>query len=237
MPINRITSDSLFIDIEHHFRISAGPGAGKTHWLVEHIKNVLHRSKRLGKTRKIACITYTNIAVETILNRLGTSANHLEVSTIHSFLYAHIVKPYASYIAKEYGLNVGEMDGHDDIILSNYSFINDWKQRTGQKRIRSDNEVVAAFRKTRWKFDGNDLICKPDYPIKVDNYSIKTDSYFEYKKMAWGKGVLHHDDVLFFAYQLIEKYPFIFSLMSFKIQIRFRQQFCIKSDSVKRLLE
>ena len=27
-----ISSDSR-IDINHHFRVSAGPGAGKTHWL------------------------------------------------------------------------------------------------------------------------------------------------------------------------------------------------------------
>jgi len=51
-----ITSDVLLIDIEQHFRVSAGAGAGKTHWLTEHIKNVLHRSDRLAKTRKIACI-------------------------------------------------------------------------------------------------------------------------------------------------------------------------------------
>ena len=81
---NSITSDDL-IPIEQHFRVSAGPGAGKTHWLINHMKNVLHTSLRLGKTRKIACITYTNIAVLTILSRLGTSSNSVEVSTIHSF--------------------------------------------------------------------------------------------------------------------------------------------------------
>lgn len=32
-----ITSDDL-IPIEQHFRVSAGPGAGKTHWLINHIK-------------------------------------------------------------------------------------------------------------------------------------------------------------------------------------------------------
>lgn len=89
-----ITSSDL-IPIEQHFKVIAGPGAGKTHWLVNHIKNVVKNSVRLEKTRKIACITYTNIAVETIMKRLGTSiANRVEVSTIHSFLYRHVVKPY-----------------------------------------------------------------------------------------------------------------------------------------------
>lgn len=79
-----ITSDDL-IPIEQHFKISAGPGAGKTYWLINHIKNVLHTSTRLYRTRKIACITYTNIAVETILTRLGSSSDRVEVCTIHSF--------------------------------------------------------------------------------------------------------------------------------------------------------
>ena len=92
MAATQITSDSL-IPIEQHFRVSAGPGAGKTHWLINHIKNVLHTSSRLQNTRKIACITYTNVAVETILKRLGNASNRVEVSTIHSFLYKHIVKP------------------------------------------------------------------------------------------------------------------------------------------------
>lgn len=112
---------------------------GKSH------KNVLHNSVKLFRTRKIACITYTNIAVETILKRLGTSSEQVEVSTIHSFLYKNIVKPYATFIATEFGLNVAEMDGHDEIILSNYSFLQEWKTRTGQQRINDDNKVVEAF--------------------------------------------------------------------------------------------
>ena len=93
--------------------------------------------------------------------------------------YKHIIKPYASFIAAGYGLNIEEMDGHDDIILSNYSFLNDWKTRTGQQRIRSDNEIVAAISKAKWRFDGKDLVCKPDYPMRVDNYPIKNDSYYD----------------------------------------------------------
>ncbi|WP_198023103.1 UvrD-helicase domain-containing protein [Paenibacillus zanthoxyli] len=115
-PMIKIDSDTL-IPIENHFRVAAGPGAGKTYWLVKHMKNVLNHTQRLKKTRKIACITYTNIAVETILNRLGTNINQVEVATLHSFLYKHILKPYASYLDKEYELNVKEMDGHQDTVV------------------------------------------------------------------------------------------------------------------------
>ncbi|MGC3978403.1 MAG: UvrD-helicase domain-containing protein [Paludibacteraceae bacterium] len=118
-----ITSADL-IPIEQHFRVSAGPGAGKTHWLINHIKNVLYTSSRLCKTRKIACITYTNIAVETILTRIGSSSDRVEVSTIHSFLYKHIVKPYIQFIANEYELNVNKIDGHDEVTIGRGRIIN-----------------------------------------------------------------------------------------------------------------
>lgn len=225
MPITTINSDTLISDIESHFKVSAGPGAGKTYWLVNHIKNVLHNSNKLFRTRKIACITYTNIAVDTILKRLGTSSEKVEVSTIHSFFYKNIVKPYASFIADEFGLNVAEMDGHDDIVLSNYSFLNDWKIRTGQQRITDDKIVVEAFTKLKWKLEGGDLKIKTDYPILVGKYPIKNDSYFEYKKMMWAKGLLHHDDVLFFSYQIVKKFPFVVIILNAKFPYIFIDEF------------
>ena len=35
-----ITSEQT-IPIDEPFKVSAGPGAGKTHWLISHIKNVV----------------------------------------------------------------------------------------------------------------------------------------------------------------------------------------------------
>jgi len=234
---NSITSDDL-IPIEQHFRVSAGPGAGKTHWLINHMKNVLHTSLRLGKTRKIACITYTNIAVLTILSRLGTSSNSVEVSTIHSFLYKHIVKPYARFIANDYGLNVAKMDGHDDVILSNYSFLDELKQATGQQRITDNSALVGAIANSRWRFnpEGN-LDVKPDYPQRVGGYSIKNETYLQYKKNAWAKGFVHHDDVLFFSYQLLTKFPFILSVLRAKFPYFFIDEFQDSNPIQVRILE
>lgn len=226
MSVTSITSDTLFSDIEHHFRVSAGPGAGKTHWLVEHIKNVLHNSNRLSNSRKIACITYTNIAVETILNRLGTSAEQVEVSTIHSFFYKNIVKPYVHFIAPEYNLNIAKMDGHDDIILTNYKFLSEWKSRTKQQRITDDNLLAIAFNNIKWKFEASgNLSAKTDYPHKIGYYPIRNDSYYVYKKMSWEKGVLHHDDVLFFSFEIVKKHPFVLDILRTKFPYFFVDEF------------
>lgn len=225
MPVTKINSDTNISDIESHFKVSAGPGAGKTYWLVNQIKNVLHNSNKLFRTRKIACITYTNIAVDTILRRLGTSSEQVEVSTIHSFFYKNIVKPYASFIAIEFGLNVAQMDGHDDIVLSNYAFLNEWKVRTNQQRIRDDKIVIDAFTNLKWKIENNELKVKTDYPFKVGGYPIKNDSYFEYKRMMWEKGIVHHDDVLFFSFQIINKFPFVKNILSAKFPYIFIDEF------------
>jgi DNA helicase-2/ATP-dependent DNA helicase PcrA len=225
MSLTTINSDTVITDIDKHFKVSAGPGAGKTYWLVNHLKNVLHNSEKLLRTRKIACITYTNIAVETILRRLGTSSEQVEVSTIHSFLYKNIVKPYATFISTEFGLNVAEMYGHDDIILSNYSFLQEWKARTGQQRINDDKKVVEAFSKLKWKLESGVLMIKTDYPVLIGKYPIKNDSYLEYKKMMWAKGLIHHDDVLFFSIQITNKFPFVLNVLNAKFPYIFIDEF------------
>jgi len=89
-----ISADDKISDLETHYIVSAGPGAGKTRWLINHIKNVLNNSARLSNNRKIACITYTNVAAETILERLGYNGDRVEVSTFHSFLYKNVIKPF-----------------------------------------------------------------------------------------------------------------------------------------------
>ena len=139
-----INSNDKLDDIEHHFRVLAGPGAGKTYWLVNHIKEVLHTSKRLDKSRKVACITYTNTAVEIIRDRLGSSSNQVEVSTIHSFLYKHIIKPYMHFIADDYGFNVSRLDGHDNVNISKKK-IREWIENHSSKHLLKSHYSVSSL--------------------------------------------------------------------------------------------
>ncbi len=230
MPITTINSDTIFSDIESHFKVSAGPGAGKTYWTVNHIKNILHNSHKLFRTRKIACITYTNIAVETILKRLGTSSEQVEVSTIHSFCYKNIVKPYASFISKEFGLNVSEMDGHDEIMIS-FGKIKEWADETNQRYLYSDKDsnlakekqkkVRKALDNLQWICESNDVVLKinPNKPYLgriTSSVSIRNSSLINFKKKYWKKGILSHDDVLFFSFKIIQKFPFVLNVLNAK---------------------
>jgi DNA helicase-2/ATP-dependent DNA helicase PcrA len=238
MPVTTITAETLLPNIEGPLKVFAGPGAGKTRFLINHIKNVLHHSTRLGSCRKVACITYTNVGTETILRRLGNPGERVEVSTIHSFLYKHVIKPYIHLIPPEYDLTYLKVDGHDDIVLTSYSFIEEWKSKTGQKRITDNSFIAGAWAALRWKFDMNgDLVISTPYPHQFEGYSIKSNSYLEYKKMMWVKGLLHHDDVLFFAWVLTGKYPFLLDVLRAKFPYFFVDEFQDTNPIQVKILE
>lgn len=235
----QVNSDYIIPNIEQHFKVSAGPGAGKTHWLVGHIKNILANSARLGKNRSIACLTYSNIAVDTIKGRLGTSAQQVEVSTIHSFLYKHIVKPYAFAIANEYNLDVEKMDGHDEDIVSKSkcnAWIENHPNKNNLKHTFSANQLIKLDdnqkRLKNWLLSLNYRINGSIIEIKTDRGKAKKDNndsslnkncldnlekdLLSYKKLYWQDGILNHDDVLFFSYQIVTKYAFTLDVLRAK---------------------
>lgn len=218
----QINSDYLVSNIEQHFKVSAGPGAGKTHWLIGHIRNILANSSRLSKTRSIACLTYSNVAVDEIKKRLGTSVQQVEVSTIHSFLYKHIVKPYAFSVAEEYGLNVQKMDGHDE---EKHYKLQEWinSDYRGLKYISNNRDfAIECLKKQQWVFVDGDL--RRQIVVRDDQDSAKEkffknknyEEYLNYKKLYWQEGTISHDDVLFFSYQIIKKHPFVLEVLRAK---------------------
>lgn len=73
----------------------AGAGAGKTYTLAE---KILAASNNNQDDKRIFCITYTNNAAECIKNRIidinGDIPKNVLISTIHSFLYSEVIKPY-----------------------------------------------------------------------------------------------------------------------------------------------
>lgn len=228
ISIKNITAEDRVDNIESHVKVSAGPGAGKTRWLINHIKHVIKKSERLGNSRKIACITYTNVAAETILERLGTQIDSVETLTFHSFLYKHVIKPFAFLIPVEYELNVEKMDGHSDIPVYK-GMLYEWKGLTGQSYISDDNKIIEALRSLIWTLQENgEIVLDVDKPYKgmiSKKLSIRKTSYLEYKKMCWRKGLLAHEDVLFFSYIMIGKFPRIVDVIRAKFPYIFIDEF------------
>ncbi|WP_272519900.1 UvrD-helicase domain-containing protein [Providencia sp. PROV223] len=82
--------ESLYKSVMNHtsFRFNAGAGAGKTYALVEVLKFLLSNNLNClsKRNQNIYCVTYTNVAVNEIKERLGNS-DVIIVSTIHEMLW------------------------------------------------------------------------------------------------------------------------------------------------------
>lgn len=251
-----ITSDCK-ITIDKSFKVEAGPGAGKTHFLINHIKNVVQNSNRLRKTGKVACITYTNSAVENIIERLGGKiASHVEVSTIHSFLYKHVVKPYCFKLPKELNLNIGKFKNHIDVRLSQHD-IRKWieegkfskklKPPTSKKQILSrypnnwqmpalrnwlssiyttlNSNRQVIFKTVNSKACVEEKIYENSYRFNDNNLGILEKEILELKKLNWEKGLVDHEDILYFSHILVQKKPFILEVLKTKFPYIFIDEY------------
>jgi DNA helicase-2/ATP-dependent DNA helicase PcrA len=190
----RIITAETNINTEQHFKVVAGPGAGKTHFLVNHVKNILTNSNRLGRIRKIACITYTNVGVDTLANRIEDEKDHLDISTIHSFLFTHVVKPYLFLIKEKYGINPKKFDSPFEHIFSAGYF-----NKTNLPHRYSVTEF--EMKKLYWEVKGNSCILR--LPNRKKNVLTYHQSLLNYKAAFWAKGIMHYDDILAFAWEIL----------------------------------
>ena len=88
--------ERLSTDGTRHFIMIAGAGSGKTTSLIKALNHLKQsRGHQLQQqAQQIACITYTDVAVEEISGDVGHDPL-FHVSTIHSFLWS-IIKPFQS---------------------------------------------------------------------------------------------------------------------------------------------
>ncbi|RXE59650.1 ATP-dependent helicase [Acetivibrio mesophilus] len=229
--IEIITSDHLLSDFDHHFKVFAGPGAGKTYWLINNIRNILKNSTKLFASSKVACITYTNVAVDEIQTRLDMAGDRVEVSTIHSFLYNCLVKPYVHLLKNENGnylVNIERLDGHDDHIPSVGRILGNGQMSSVifKNKIKNDelHDVLASL---EWYLNGDDMILQPrnEWQRKRFKKLMDLNLFYAYKAMFWDDGIIHHEDVLFFSYEILKQFPLLRSFIAAKYPYIFIDEF------------
>jgi DNA helicase-2/ATP-dependent DNA helicase PcrA len=220
-----IDSDFRLLNPNVNFRIAAGPGAGKTHWLVNHIREVVANGTELAKFGKVACITYTNVGADTVVRRLGAASNRAEVSTVHSFFYKHVVKPYLGFIAADLKIDLSKVSGHDETIISDYQFLSDWKKATKQLYLREHEKIVAVLSALIWTRDAKGVVELKVRRRMPGQATVRNNSLITYKEMAWAKGVIHHDDIMYFSYLLFTRYPFLVTTVASKFPYFFVDEF------------
>jgi DNA helicase II / ATP-dependent DNA helicase PcrA len=218
LDINSLPDISELTDIDTNFRVFAGPGAGKTTWLIQHLLNILKNSRRLYKTKKIACITYTNVAAEEVLSKLKCDKSRLDISTIHSFLYRNIVKPFSYLIANDESgkqlFDINNLDGHSEHIPHS-DRIRRWCvtiEKLNGKRYgylnaqKNKANLLTQLSSIDYSFVGDniDLIFRSYRNVAIPS---KNKELWIYKTKYWRDGIMHHEDVLYFSYLIIKKSP------------------------------
>lgn len=118
--------------------VIAGPGAGKTHNMVQNILNCIGD---LHPTKFCVVITYTNAATEEIKSRLAKNVKipaNVFIGTIHSFLNKFVIIPYLSLLDNNISIDKTFLQiSSDDIVKS-------------KMRIRGNDSAI--IRKNVYKY-------------------------------------------------------------------------------------
>ena len=223
----RIESDEdiEFYKDDFNFKVFAGPGAGKTHFLIKNIISTIQNSKKLKtKDRKILCITYTNVAVDEIKNRLGDYSKYVYVSTIHSFLYEYVINPYQqqlkTLIKKIYGITIDKNvkfyqrpEGFGLLSKLKKSEFIDFLKNKYKLLIAND---VTKKKLSECIIDLKDINKFP-FPEEQNSFpkikrilGLSDEQALKLKGAIWQKeGVLDFDEILYFSYALLKTFRFI----------------------------
>lgn len=236
-----ITSGTLLDDINTPFRIFAGPGAGKTYWLAKHIKRVIKESDQLGPSQRVASISYTTVAADEVKERLGSAAAHVDVSTIHSFLYRNIVKPYLPWVRDENEkplVDYRNVDGHRPH-RTGYGKVRKWFRLDGVTEWNgfsaflgttdTDPErVYRFFESLYWEWSKKDEQWQLAYNnkrIPHSRFPRRPESLYRYKQLFWRQGILDHEDVLYFAVRILGENPGLVRFLSARYPYVFVDEF------------
>lgn len=233
--IEALDSSSTLDDVEHHFRVMAGPGSGKTHWLIGHVRRVARLSKRLTPCSRIAVISYTNVAVREIQRRLETAADVAEVSTIHSFLFRHVVRPYLHLLSDEDGNGLVShhlVDTHSEHFIA-YDVLDSWLGEYGKRQLlRQPNNLESLksrLRSITIRLDEQEepflAPCKTESRDKHILNILTAERLLDYKSRYWRRGQIDHEDVLYFAYRLLKELPLLREFLSARFPYLFIDEF------------
>lgn len=203
--------------INSNKKIYAGPGAGKTYFLINNIKNMFKKETKIYKSerKKILCITYTNSAVDEIKSRLEGYEDNIEICTIHSFIIKYIIQFYQNELKKimkeDFDIcikgnkkilsqieGIGILHGQDKQQIFSYINVNLGtnedlsysKKIMGEVKVDIDKYINQGVK---------ELICSS---------KINTSHKKIIKKYLWDVvRKLNHDEILYFGYRIIEKNP------------------------------
>lgn len=241
-----ITSEDIFTPerLKSHFKIYAGPGAGKTHFLVENVKNIVTKNPLIAesRSRKVLCVTYTNAAVNEIKRRLDRFVDYVDICTIHGFIIENIILPFQqdllSLMESDFGISVrakgritSQIEGLSILHGVNKDEIFEYVKKTNPSEFCSDTfgyskKVMGEIQTDIISFAGS--IANGGVRQKKLKASAKIAErhVVPLKQYIWSEvRKLTHDEVLYFGYRILETNPTALYAMRVKFPFIFVDEF------------
>lgn len=173
------------------FRVEAGAGAGKTYSLKKVVDWLEHEKKTdyIKNGQNVACITYTNAAVDVIAERLSASS-FIKPSTIHTFAW-DMMKQFQSTLVslvKELQLLPKKTDGSGELIegsdIKRVSYTLGVRYIDDGTLFLFHSDVIALFVKLLDNAKFRRILSKR-YPIILideyqDSFRIIMDQFIKY---------------------------------------------------------
>lgn len=169
------------------FVMVAGAGSGKTTSLVKALSHLAttQGAELRRRGQRIACITYTEVAVGEIWGDVG-NAPLFHVSTIHSFLWT-IVSPFQVDLREWVGARIAVK-------------IAEAEEKIAKPRTQARTKEKLALDIERYRQQVALL-------VQVQRFTYGTGS-------DYAKGILGHDDILKIGPELIETRPLLRTLVA-----------------------
>lgn len=201
------------IENRESFVLEAGAGSGKTWTLIKSILYVLEKNELAYKkeNRKIACITFTRVARDEILERITANADDylIVIDTIHEFLWRNICN-YNKEIKDE---------------LINY---------INEKKLEKKKITDTSTKGTKKHKEAQVMIEK--YEDRLEKLKIFSGKIKYQNIPNWGKGVISHDELLYIAHNIFKKYKVARKVIEDSYPIIFIDEYQDTNPLVKDIL-
>lgn len=177
-----------------HFVMVAGAGSGKTTSLVKALAQIERTQGRAFRRngQQVACITYTEVAVEEIQGDVGHDGL-FHVSTIHSFFWA-VIKPFQANIRDWVSNRLREKIAEE-------------QEKIEKPRTREATKVRAAENIERYERQITEIVS-----IKNFRYGTASD---------YSNGVLGHSDILKIGSEFIGNHALMQAVLTKRFPVIF----------------
>jgi len=175
------------------------------------------------------------MAVREIQRRLGVAADVTAVTTIHSFLFGNVVRPYLHLLKDSGGKDIAAhrlVDTHSEHFVA-HDLLDSWLESYGRRQLLMQpnnlQRLKVQLRGISVRIDTEGLPFHATYRTEPRDKHIldllTPERLLEYKSQYWKRGQIDHEDVLYFAYRLLHEFPALRQFLSARFPYLFIDEF------------